>query len=111
MEINSPEFTIKLIRTPHLPPRFATFYVPLYFGKLDLKDYLLQAYKIRTISVRSYVEYRGVTRTRRDGSKYGKLRRLQPRKKMTVEMYEPFFWPKEPENMSAYVFYLLPFNF
>lgn len=26
------------------------------------------------------------------------------RKKMTVEMEEPFVWPEEPEDLSPYVF-------
>lgn len=102
--INSPEFTIALIRTPFLPPRYASFYVPLHFNKLDLRDYLRNVYGVNVLSVRSYVEQQKITRERplaKPG--YGKLRRPQSKKRMTVEMRQPFVWPEEPKDFSAYV--------
>ena len=98
------------MRTPFLPPRYASFYVPLSFNKLDIRDYLQRAYGVGVISVRSFVEQQKVTRLRPAGKfGYGKLRRPMAKKKMTVEMKEPFVWPEAPTDMSAYVFYLSSF--
>ncbi|KAK2766935.1 hypothetical protein FQN54_006250 [Arachnomyces sp. PD_36] len=102
-QIYLPEFTITLIRTPFLPPRYASFWVPLTFNKLDLKDYLNRLYGVGVLSIRSYVEQQKPTRELRGGrSGYGKLRRPQSRKKMTVELKEPFVWPEQPEDMSPW---------
>ncbi|KAE8352635.1 hypothetical protein BDV28DRAFT_157702 [Aspergillus coremiiformis] len=98
-----PEFTIALIRTPFLPPRFASFYVPLDFNKLDLRDYLKRLYKVDVLSVRSYVEQQKVTRLRPvQKSGYGKLRRPMAKKKMTVEMKQPFVWPEVPTDLEPW---------
>lgn len=35
---------------------------------------------------------------------YGPLRRPMAKKKMTVEMTEPFVWPEEPKDFAPYVF-------
>lgn len=101
----SPEFTIALMRTPFLPPRFASFYVPLSFNKLDMRDYLNRLYGVKVLAVRSFVEQQKVTRLRRDGKGYGGWRRPQSKKKMTVEMKDPFVWPEPPEDMSSYVLF------
>ena len=94
-----------MIRTPFLPPRFASFYVPLHFNKLDMKDYMRRVYNVDVIRVRSYIEQQKVTRERRDGRPgYGPLRRPQSKKRMTIEMTEPFVWPDPPKDMSPYVF-------
>lgn len=99
-----PDFTVTLIRTPFLPPRYASFYVPLHFNKLDIRDYLQRAYGVKVLSVRSFVEQQKVTRMRKDGKHgYGRLRRPQAKKKMTVEMTEPFVWPEPPKDMAPYV--------
>ncbi|KAE8149311.1 hypothetical protein BDV25DRAFT_156586 [Aspergillus avenaceus] len=93
-----PDFTIALIRTPFLPPRYASFYVPLNFNKLDMRDYLQRLYGVNVLSVRSYVEQQKVTRLRpKDKYGYGKLRRPVSKKKMTVEMKQPFVWPDLPD--------------
>ncbi|PLN79164.1 ribosomal protein L23 family protein [Aspergillus taichungensis] len=98
-----PNFTIALMRTPFLPPRYASFYVPLSFNKLDIRDYLQRVYGVGVLSVRSYVEQQKVTRLRPAGKfGYGKLRRPMAKKKMTVEMKEPFVWPDAPKDMSAW---------
>ncbi|EAS27973.3 mitochondrial 54S ribosomal protein YmL41 [Coccidioides immitis RS] len=102
-QVYLPEFTITLIRTPFLPPRYASFWVPLSFNKLDMKDYLKRVYDVDVIKVRSYVEQQKVTRERPMGKEgYGPLRRPMARKKMTVEMTEPFVWPEEPKDFSPW---------
>lgn len=50
-----PNFTLTLLRTPHAPSHFASFLTPLYFNKLDLKDYLWNLYGLEVLGVRSYV--------------------------------------------------------
>lgn len=101
----SPDFTLTLIRTPFLPPRYASFWVPLNFNKLDMKDYLKRVYNVDVLKVRSYIEQQKITREKprgRDG--FGPWRRPMSRKKMTVEMTEPFVWPEEPTDTKPYVF-------
>lgn len=113
-EPSRPNFTIALIRTPFLPPRFASFYVPLNFNKLDLRDYLQRVYGVGVLSVRSTVEQQKVTRELPNGRYgYGKWRRPRSKKRMTVELKEPFVWPEVPENMEAYVtfFFCLVISF
>lgn len=101
---NSPEFTIALVRTPFLPPRYASFHVPLSFNKLDMRDYLQRVYGVGVIGVRSYIEQQKVTRMRPLGRwGYGKVRRPESKKRMTVEMKEPFVWPEAPKDMAPYV--------
>ncbi|QSS55359.1 mitochondrial 54S ribosomal protein YmL41 [Histoplasma capsulatum var. duboisii H88] len=102
-QIYLPDFVITLIRTPFLPPRYASFWVPLTFNKLDIKDYLKQAYGVDVLKVRSYVEQQRITREKPCGKEgYGKWRRPMARKKMTVEMTEPFVWPEEPEDYKPW---------
>ncbi|KAL4931535.1 mitochondrial 54S ribosomal protein uL23m [Aspergillus undulatus] len=101
-QIYLPDFTIALIRTPFLPPRYASFYVPLNFNKLDMRDYLQRLYGVGVISIRSYVEQQKVTRLNRAETGYGPLRRPKSKKRMTVEMKEPFVWPEVPEKMDAW---------
>ncbi|KAB8229098.1 54S ribosomal protein L23, mitochondrial [Aspergillus alliaceus] len=100
-QVYLPDFTIALIRTPFLPPRYASFYVPLSFNKLDMRDYMQRVYGVDVISVRSYVEQQKVTRLRPQGKfGYGKIRRPMSKKKMTIEMTQPFVWPEAPKDMS-----------
>ncbi|KAK7957104.1 mitochondrial 54S ribosomal protein uL23m [Apiospora aurea] len=73
-------------------PQFATFKVPLHFNKLDMRDYLLHAYSVASLGVRSAVMRQPVARnpvTRR-------VQRPPAIKYMTVELAKPFVWPKEP---------------
>jgi large subunit ribosomal protein L23 len=99
--VNRPEFVITLIRTPFLPPRYASFYVPLNFNKLDMRDYMQRVYNVEVLHVRSYVEQQKVTRDRQDGAPgYGPLRRPKSKKRMTIEMAEPFVWPEVPKDLS-----------
>ncbi|KAL6238629.1 hypothetical protein BDW75DRAFT_201209 [Aspergillus navahoensis] len=102
-QVYLPNFTVALVRTPFLPPRYASFYVPLTFNKLDMRDYLQRLYGVGVLSIRSYVEQQKVTRLRSMGRYgYGKLRRPRSRKRMTVEMKEPFVWPEVPEDMEKW---------
>ncbi|KAL4887492.1 hypothetical protein BJY04DRAFT_3252 [Aspergillus karnatakaensis] len=102
-QVYLPNFTISLIRTPFLPPRYASFYVPLNTNKLDLRDYLRRLYGVGVLSIRSYVEQQKVTRERTNGRYgYGKLRRPRSKKRMTVELKEPFVWPDAPKDMSPW---------
>ncbi|KAL4919753.1 ribosomal protein L23-domain-containing protein [Aspergillus aurantiobrunneus] len=102
-QIYLPNFTIALMRTPFLPPRYASFYVPLHFNKLDMRDYLQRLYGVGVLSIRSYVEQQKITRLKPQGRYgYGKLRRPTSKKRMTVEMKEPFVWPEAPKNMEAW---------
>lgn len=104
INLYSPDFTIALIRTPFLPPRYASFYVPLNFNKLDMRDYMQRVYGVKVLSVRSYVEQQKVTRQRPLGRLgLGPLRRPKSKKKMTIEMADPFVWPEEPKDFSPYV--------
>lgn len=76
------------------PPQFATFKVPLHFNKLDMRDYLLHAYSVATLGVRSAVMRQPIFRnpiTRR-------VQRPPAIKYMTVELQKPFVWPKEPNK-------------
>ncbi|EED23275.1 mitochondrial ribosomal protein L23, putative [Talaromyces stipitatus ATCC 10500] len=98
-----PEFVVTLVRTPFLPPRYATFYVPLEFNKLDMREYMKQVYNVDIISIRSFVEQQKVTREFRDGRPgYGPIRRPKSKKKMTIEMTEPFVWPEVPKDLSPW---------
>ncbi|KAG2416482.1 hypothetical protein HFD88_007697 [Aspergillus terreus] len=98
-----PDFTIALIRTPFLPPRYASFYVPLNFNKLDMRDYLKNLYGVDVLGVRSFVEQQKITRLRpMNKFGYGKWRRPISKKKMTVEMKQPFVWPEAPKDMAPW---------
>ncbi|KAH6659472.1 hypothetical protein BKA67DRAFT_544523 [Truncatella angustata] len=88
-----PDHVVTLCR-PHRPqpPQFATFHVPLTFNKLDIRDYLLHAYKVNTLTVRSHL----AQRPPRLSAFSGRIGRPPPIKYMTVELEKPFVFPKEP---------------
>lgn len=46
-----------------------------------------------------------VTRQLRFRNGYGPIRRPKAKKKMTVELREPFVWPEPPKDQSAYVLF------
>lgn len=87
------------MRTPHLPPNFAQFIVPLNINKLDLRDYLFHAYGVEIYSVRSYITQQKVQRTKPG---FVATRYYRPRsiKKMTVELVKPFVYPDEPVDLT-----------
>ncbi|KAJ5107006.1 54S ribosomal protein [Penicillium angulare] len=101
-EVHLPSFTIALARTPYLSPRYAQFHVPLNFNKLDLRDYLKNLYNVEVLKIRSYIEQQPITRVRRDGRSLGPWRRPQSKKRMTVELKEPFSWPEPPTDLSKW---------
>lgn len=80
--------------------------MPLWFSKLDLRDYLYHGYNVRTHSVRSYVKQQRVSQgdPRREGGKPLPRRWYRPRslKFMTVELDKPFVWPERPEDYSEW---------
>lgn len=68
-----------------------------------MRDYLQRLYGVGVLRIRSYVEQQKVTRLRPLGKfGYGRLRRPMSKKKMTVEMKEPFVWPEAPTDMSPW---------
>jgi len=89
------------MRTPHLPPRYAAFDVPLDFNKLDMKSYLKQAYNVDVVHIRSTVIQQKVQR-KPTSSPYsqGRLFRPKSKKKMTVQLVEPFIWPEPIKDLS-----------
>ncbi|KAK2850719.1 hypothetical protein FQN49_005387 [Arthroderma sp. PD_2] len=102
-QIYLPDFVLTLIRTPFLPPRYASFWVPLTFNKLDMKDYMKRVYNVDVLKVRSYVEQQKVTRELPRGRQgFGTMRRQMAKKKMTIEMTEPFVWPEEPKDFAPW---------
>ncbi|KAL7275731.1 mitochondrial 54S ribosomal protein YmL41 [Rhizina undulata] len=103
-KIYLPNFTIALIRTPRLPPNYAQFIVPLNINKLDLRDYLLHAYGVEVLSVRSYIQQQKILKARPSeraliGANYYRPRAI---KKMTVELAMPFVYPEEPTDLSPW---------
>ncbi|KAH0612705.1 uncharacterized protein H6S33_009085 [Morchella sextelata] len=98
-----PNFSIGLLRKPHLPPNFVQFIVPLNLNKLDLKDYLYHAYGVECLSVRSYIEQQKIQYAK-PHLMNKRLEWYRPRaiKKMTVELKEPFIYPEAPENLSPW---------
>lgn len=72
-----------------------------------MRDYLQRLYGVDVLGVRSYIEQQKITRLRPMGRwGYGKLRRPESKKRMTVEMKQPFVWPDAPADMSPYVTFL-----
>jgi len=73
-----------------------------------MRDYLQRLYGVDVLGVRSYIEQQKITRLRPMGRwGYGKLRRPESKKRMTVEMKQPFVWPDAPADMSPYVFIII----
>ena len=52
-----PNFVITFLHRPGQDPRFASFIVPLWFSKFDLKDYLFNLYGVKALRIRSLVEH------------------------------------------------------
>lgn len=101
-----PDIVITLHRTPTLPPKYARFTVPLWFSKLDFRNYLSNAYGVEVIHVRSQVKHAKVAREERMLGN-GRLRRGQAHKMMTVELVDPFVWPEEEKDLTPYVYFIV----
>ncbi|KAI1386375.1 uncharacterized protein F4822DRAFT_314431 [Hypoxylon trugodes] len=94
-----PDHTVIFLRPRDTqPPNFASFQVPLTFNKLDLRDYLLHAYNVPVLSVRSQLTQRRPIRSK----VHHRIYRPPPIKTMTVELHQPFVWPEEPEDKSEW---------
>ncbi|RMX87967.1 hypothetical protein D0869_01958 [Hortaea werneckii] len=99
-------FKVALKRTPFLSEYHASFIVPLWFSKLDLRDYLFHAYNLPIgPSIRSYVKQSRI----RQGSnpdlarpQYKRWHRPRNTKHMTVELESPFVWPDAPKTEEEY---------
>ncbi|KAG9241790.1 hypothetical protein BJ878DRAFT_208795 [Calycina marina] len=103
-QIFLPNFTLTLLRTPALPPTFATFIVPLNLNKLDIRDYLWNVYDVRVNSVRSYIQLQKMRQDKAGAKRPAQRRWHRPRsiKRMTVEMERPFVWPEEPRDYEKW---------
>jgi large subunit ribosomal protein L23 len=80
------------------PPTFATFKVPLTFNKFDLRDYLLHAYRTPVVAVRSQLRSQRVRRSK----VHGRIYRPPPIKTMTVQLAQPFAWPRVPTDLKPW---------
>jgi large subunit ribosomal protein L23 len=94
-----------MIRSPKLAPKYACFWVPLWFNKLDFKSYLKNVYNVDVLHIRSYVQQAKVKRNELDGRRQGHGSYFRPpaRKKMTVELVDPFIFPEQAKDLSPYV--------
>ncbi|RDW69839.1 hypothetical protein BP6252_08859 [Coleophoma cylindrospora] len=103
-EIYLPNFTLQLIRTPNLPPTYATFIVPLNLNKLDIRDYLWNVYGVPVLSVRSYIQQQKIRQDKPGAKRPSPRRWYRPRsiKKMTIEMEQPFAWPEAPGSFEEW---------
>ena len=101
-KLSRPNFTLTLLRTPHLPPTFATFIAPLNLNKLDIRDYLFHVYGVTCLKVRSYVQQQRVRQGKPGELRPAPRRWYRPRavKRMTVEMDKPFVWPEAPKDFE-----------
>jgi len=99
-----PNFTLTFLRSRKQTPHFASFIVPLWFNKLDIRDYLFHVYNVRILSVRSYVKLSPVTSGDPSSPRpaYNRWRRPISQKRMTVELEQPFVWPEEPQDLGAW---------
>jgi ribosomal protein L23 len=104
-----PDIVITLQRNTKLEPYYAVFEVPLNLSKLDLRDYLWHLYNVKVLSVRSSVlpgRLRTIRQPEEGEPRWGiPIRRTQARKKMIVELADPFTYPRKlrSEEFAAYV--------
>ncbi|KAM7204508.1 hypothetical protein V8F20_003624 [Naviculisporaceae sp. PSN 640] len=97
-QVYLPNHVITFIRPkPKQPPNLATFVVPLTFNKLDLRDYLFHAYKVRVTGVRSFINEKKPER--KNGGR-GPWYRPRSQKMMIAELVDPFVWPDPPEKTA-----------
>ncbi|KAI1273364.1 hypothetical protein F5Y07DRAFT_259229 [Xylaria sp. FL0933] len=83
---------------PNQPPTFATFKVPLTFNKFDIRDYLLHAYRTPVLAVRSQLRQQSIRRS----TVHGRIYRPPPIKTMTVQLTQPFVWPRAPTDLRPW---------
>jgi ribosomal protein L23 len=100
-QVYLPNFSITLIRTPKYGPYFAHFEVPLWFNKLDMRNYLQNVYNVDVVHVRSAILQGKLERTTpTKPSTQGRIYREKNRKRMTVQLVEPFEYPAPPEDYA-----------
>jgi large subunit ribosomal protein L23 len=95
---------LTLLRTPKLPPTFASFIVPLNINKLDMRDYLYNCYDVRVRGVRSFIQLQKLRQDKPGAIRPSPRQWYRPRsiKKMLVELERPFVWPEEPKDFDKY---------
>lgn len=78
--------------------------VPLNLNKLDMRDYLWNAYGVPVRAVRSFIQQQKIRQDKPDATRPRPRRWYRPRsiKKMTVELEQPFGWPEEPKDYTPY---------
>lgn len=100
-QVYFPNFSVVLRRQAIYGPYYAQFEVPLWFSKLDLKSYLKQVYNVDVVHIRSYTTPALVARrTPGNPYTYGSMYRKKSKKRMTVQLVEPFEWPVRPEDVD-----------
>lgn len=98
-ELYFPKARVILLRpNAKRTPYQAKFIVPKSFNKLDLRDYLFHLYGLRALNVTTQLLHARYTRATPVSPRY----RGPQIKKMTIDMAEPFIWPAEPEDKSAW---------
>ena len=106
-----PNIVISLRRNPKLEPYFAVFDVPLNLSKLDLRDYLWHLYGVKSLSIRSSIlpgRLKRRDKVPNQPRRVGPMRRTQARKKMIVQLAEPFYYPPEltTEQLEEYAIFM-----
>lgn len=97
---------LTLVRSPH-GPNYAKFRVPLFFSKLDLRDYLWHVYRVGIQNgIRSFVKQQRVQSGKPNEVRPAVRRWHRPRahKFMIVELVRPFVWPEKlnKEELKAF---------
>ncbi|KXT08990.1 hypothetical protein AC579_71 [Pseudocercospora musae] len=97
-ELFIPNVSIAFIRGRS--PHEASFKVPLWFSKLDLRDYLWHAYQVEILAVRSYVKQSRVQSGKPNDIRPAIRRWHRPKAKkfMTVSLVHPFVWPERSKD-------------
>lgn len=96
-QVYFPKARVCLLRpnAKHTPYQ-AKFLVPRNFNKMDLRDYLWHVYGLRALNVTVQLLHAKFTRGMDDHARY----RAPQYKKMTIDMEEPFIWPKMPAELA-----------
>lgn len=93
-----------MFRNEHLPANQMKFEVPLWFSKLDIRDYLFHVYNVEIVGARSYVKQSQVMQGKPDAIRPQVKRWFRPRSRkfMTVELLRPFVWPEQPADLNGW---------
>ncbi|GMM51199.1 mitochondrial 54S ribosomal protein YmL41 [Starmerella bacillaris] len=89
-EVYFPWAPITLLKpSARMTPYQAQFQVPRTFNKLDLRDYLWHLYGLRAINITTQIKWSKWARS--SGTRF----RTPQKKKMIIDMEQPFVWPVE----------------